>query len=59
MEHAKERTHEWDSYGRMEPSSANYSPVVLIPMVTQMKDTALLLLLLNPHLFIWKCTPFS
>lgn len=41
MEHAMDRAREWDSYGQMEPSSANYSPVQLIPMVTQMKGRAL------------------
>lgn len=34
MEHVMERTSEWDSHGQMEPSSANYCPVQLIPMVT-------------------------
>lgn len=38
MEHA---IHEWHSCGQMEPSSANYSPVQLIPMVTHMKGKAL------------------
>lgn len=62
MEHAMERTLEWASHGQMEPSSANYGPVQLIPMVTQMKDQALCI---SPcsfsihYLFIWKCTPFS
>lgn len=41
MECAMERIHEWHSYGQMEASSANYSPVQLIPMVTRMKGRAL------------------
>lgn len=62
MEHAIERTLEWDSHGQMEPSSANYGPVQLIPMVTQMKDQALCISSCSfsiHYLFIWKCTPFS
>lgn len=62
MEHAMERTLEWDSHGQMEPSSANYGPVQLNPMVTQMKDQALCISLcfLSIHsLFIWKCTLFA
>lgn len=62
MEHAMERTLEWDSHGQMEPSSANYGPVQLIPMVTQMKDQALCIspCFLSIHdLFIWKFTPFA
>lgn len=41
MERAMERIHEWHSCGQMEASSANYSPVQLIPMVTHMKGRAL------------------
>lgn len=62
MEHAMERTLEWASHGQMEPSSANYGPVQLIPMVTQMKDQALCISSCSfsiHYLFIWKCTPFS
>lgn len=40
MERVMERIHEWHSYGQMEPSSPNYSPVQLIPMVTHMKGRA-------------------
>lgn len=57
-----ERTLEWDSRGQMEPSSANYGPVQLNPMVTQMKDQALCISLrfLSIHgLFIWKCSLFA
>lgn len=62
MEHAMERTLEWDSHGQMEPSSANYGRIQLNPIVTQMKDQALCISLcfLSIHtLFIWKCTPFA
>lgn len=41
MERAMERIQEWHSYGQMEASSANYSWVQLIPMVTHMKGRAL------------------